>query len=173
MKALRCPEGRSESFISFWPANMRSCLLCSTQAKLNILLQEPSGLTISCDDVALRCPEISFALLFRPSPTSHSTVGGSAGSTCRITRFTATNYHESYLNCNVLMIYSTSFRDSEKAAENGALSSTPQLARLAALTFFLPPPQTLLLTFFDMHSHSPSPLLPPRSPCPQRDLFWL
>jgi hypothetical protein len=55
----------------------------------------------------------------------------------------------------------------EKAAENGALSSTPQLARLAALTFFLPrepPPQTLLLTFFDMHSHSPSPLLPPGHP---------
>jgi hypothetical protein len=51
-----------DAFISFRLANIRPCLPCPTQARLNILLQEPSGLTISCDDVALRSPEIS--LLF-------------------------------------------------------------------------------------------------------------
>jgi hypothetical protein len=38
---------RLDAFIRFWPANMRPCLLHSTQARLNMLLQGPSGLIIS------------------------------------------------------------------------------------------------------------------------------
>jgi hypothetical protein len=68
----------------FWLANMRLCLLCSTQARLNMLLQEPSGPTISCGDAALGSRKY-LALPLLPFPALHK---------CSLSRFPASEGYE-------------------------------------------------------------------------------